>query len=215
MSRTLMLATLAVALSSSASAQLPERVVTGNTLRSERDPSIVLELREPATYVGADRWVLYGVADCEIHVFVEAGPDRKVSRLYWIQFEGYLPGVSAAYNGYTSPTRASIGGREFIVDGFLFRPGTPYSRPDSDRERVIKLLASKGYVLPEAMMMRRMVHLPTADRRKELMIIYAEDLAPAGYAAADLAAGGKSESERPRLEQELLDRAVARITARQ
>jgi hypothetical protein len=59
-----------------------------------------------------------------------------------------------------------------------------------------------------------MVHLPTPDRRKELMIIYAEDLAPTGFAAADLAAGGKSAGEMPRLERELLQRAVDRIRAR-
>jgi hypothetical protein len=192
----------------------PERVVKGNTLTSARDPQITLEIKPPVEYVGADRWVLYGVADCEVHVFVEAGKDKKVSRLYWIQFEGYLPEILGASYDYDSPTRVSIGGREFIVDGWFFPTNAPYRRPDSDREHVMNLLKAKGYTLPVEMMTRRMVHLPTADKRKELMIIYAEDLAPTGLAVADLKKGAKAEAEWSRLEKEILQRATERIAAR-
>ena len=192
----------------------PERVVAANTLRSERDPAVTLQLPSAVQYVGAHRWVLYGVADCEVHVFVEADSAKRVSRLYWIQFEGFLPHVTSSYTGYNSPVRVDLGGgREFIVDGGPFRPATNV-RAGSDRERVLELLKAKGYVLPPEMLLRRMVHLPTPDRRKELMIIYAEDLAPTGFAFADLTTGGKSAAELPRLERELLQRAVERIKAR-
>jgi len=191
----------------------PERVVKGNTLTSEHDPKITLTIKPPAEYVGADRWVLYGVADCEIQIFVEADKDKKVSRLYWIQFEGYLPEIAQAAYDYDSPTRVAIGGREFIVDGWFYATNAPYRRPDSDRERVMNLLKAKGYTLPAEMMTRRMVHLPTPDKRRELMIIYAEDLAPTGYTVADLKKGGKGEAEWPRLEKEMLQRATERITA--
>jgi len=30
--------------------------------------------------------VLYGMADCELHAFVEADSQKNVERLYWIQF---------------------------------------------------------------------------------------------------------------------------------
>lgn len=191
----------------------PERTVSGNTIRSERDPRITLEFRPPVEYVGADRWVLYGVADCEIHVFVEAGARKQVSRLFWVQFEAYLPAVRASYV-YDSPTRLDIRGREFIVDGGVLRTDAPYRRPDSDRERVTNLLIAKGYTLPAEMMTLRMVHLPDEQKRKELMIIYAEDLAPTGLTAADLSTGGKAEAEWPKLEKTLLRRASERITAR-
>jgi hypothetical protein len=192
----------------------PERTISASTLRSERDPAVTLQLPAAVQYVGAHRWVLYGVADCEVHVFVEADSTKKISRLYWVQFEGYLPHITASYNGYNSPVRVDLGGgREFIVDGGLFRT-TSASRPGSDRERVLELLKAKGYIVPPEMMTRRMVHLPTPDRRKELMIIYAEDLAPTGFSLADLATGGKSAAEWPRLERELLQRAVERIATR-
>jgi hypothetical protein len=194
--------------------QAPERIVKGNTLESARDPKITLEFRPPVEYVGADRWILYGVADCEVHVFVEAGKNKNVLRLYWVQFEGYLPEIAEAKYDYDSPTRVQIGGKEFIVDGWFYPTNAPYRRPDSDRERVMNLLHAKGYKLPAEMMTRRMVHLPDAEKRKELMIIYAEDLSPTGFTAADLKKGGKAEAEWPRLEKELLARATERISAR-
>ena len=191
----------------------PERVVEGNTLRSARDPVILLEIKAPVQYVGADRWVLYGVADCEVHVFVEADSAKNVSRLYWIQFEGYLPESPGRYDSYNSPIRADIGGREFIVDGGLMRTQST-SRAGSDRERVFEILKSKGFLLPIGMMYRRMVHLPTPDQRKELMIIYAENLAPTGYAVDDLVQGGKAAKEWSALAQALTHRGLDRLTAR-
>ena len=195
-------------------AQVPERTVKGSTLRSEHDPKITLELKGPVQYVGADRWELYGNADAEVHLFVEADSSKKVSRFYWIQFEAYLPSHPfSQYNGYTSPVHADIGGFDFIVDGGVRGAGGT-TRPGSDREHIMKLLAAKGYTLPDGMIMRRMVHLPTADRRKELMIIYAEDVAITGYTVADLSQGGKAEAELPRLESEQLKRALERIKAK-
>src|SRR5205085_3757302 len=56
-------------------------------------PGDRLTVRVPrsAAYAGGDHFVLQGVADCEIHVFVEADAGHRVRRLYWIQFEAYLP----------------------------------------------------------------------------------------------------------------------------
>jgi hypothetical protein len=33
-----------------------------------------------AAYVGANRFVLYGIADCELHAFVESDAHKKVQR---------------------------------------------------------------------------------------------------------------------------------------
>jgi hypothetical protein len=68
---------------------LPKPIVQSVT--SERDPKVRIQLPKSAQYVGADRWVLYGIADCELHAFVDADRQKNVQRLYWVQFEGYLP----------------------------------------------------------------------------------------------------------------------------
>jgi len=67
-----------------AQAAPPERKVVGNVVTSERDPAVRIELPKAAQYVGADRWVLYGIANCELHAFVEADAQKKVQRLYCI-----------------------------------------------------------------------------------------------------------------------------------
>ena len=54
-----------------AQAAAPERKVQGNVIVSERDPKVRIELPKLAQYVGADRWVLYGIADCELHIYAE------------------------------------------------------------------------------------------------------------------------------------------------
>src|SRR3954468_15515081 len=69
----------------------PERSVHGSTLTSSHDPAVEIRLPRAAKYVGAARWDLYGICDAELHVFVEADAHQQVQRLYWIQFEGYLP----------------------------------------------------------------------------------------------------------------------------
>jgi hypothetical protein len=58
-----------------AHAAAPERRVTGNRLISNSDPAITIEVPASARYLGAERWDLYGVADCELHLFVEADED--------------------------------------------------------------------------------------------------------------------------------------------
>ena len=57
----------------------PERKVMGNVVTSLRDPAIRIELPRDVEYVGADRWVLYGIADCELHAFVEADENKECS----------------------------------------------------------------------------------------------------------------------------------------
>jgi hypothetical protein len=188
----------------------PERTVEGGVLISRRDPAIRLAFAGAVEYAGADRWVLYDVADCEVHVFVEAGAQRRVKRLYWVQFEGYLPDVPHRYE-YDSPGRVTMGGLEFFADGGAQRSDAPYRRPDSDREHVVNLITAKGYRLPEALMIQRFVHLTDDTRRRELMIIYAEDLAPTGHSVDDLREGGKAADRWPKIEKALRRRALAGI----
>jgi hypothetical protein len=45
-------------------------------------------------------------------------------------------------------------------------------------------------------------------KRKELMIIYAEDFAPTGFTAADLKKGGKASDEWPDIEKNLVEIAT-------
>ena len=172
--------------SASAAEKIPERVVNGNTITSARDPAVRIELPQAAQYVGNSRWDLYDVADCELHVFVEADEQKLVRRLYWIQFEAYLPSNTHSYK-YKFEEKLTHAGLEFDVRARFGATNVP-GKPGSDLEHVMALLEKDGFRAPAEMMNVRLVYLPDADRRKELMLIYAEDLAPTGSTEAELLA---------------------------
>jgi len=188
----------------------PERKVEGNVITSDREPKIRIQVPTSVRYVGADRWALYGIADCELHAFVEADGQKNVERLYWIQFESYLPTKPELKHTYDSPRHAHIGGLDFYVDTWV-RSNDATTEQGSDREHIETLIHGKGYNMPAGMMYVRLVHLLDDQKRKELMIIYGEDLSDTGYTAAELRGGGKAYSRWPTIEEELVARAEKKI----
>ncbi|MGA7850419.1 MAG: hypothetical protein WCA13_15040 [Terriglobales bacterium] len=195
-----------VCVSLAAQVEAPDRKVDGNVIISERDPKIRIELPGSVQYVGADRWVLYGMADCELHAFVEADEQKNVQRLYWVQFEGYLPSKPDLKHTYDSPRHATMGGMDFYVDTWV-RPNDAAIDPGSDREHIEALIKAKAYKMPAGMMYVRFVHLLDDSKRKELMIIHGEDLNYTGYTAADLIEGGKAHARWPAIAESLVSRA--------
>lgn len=188
----------------------PERRVDGNTIISERDPKVRVELPKSVRYAGADRWVLYGIADCELHAFVEADGQNDVQRLYWVQFEQYLPSKPDLHHTYDSPRHAQIGGMDFYVDTWV-RSNSSKIDPGSDREHIENLIRAKSYKMPAGMMYVRLVHLLDEKKRKELMIIYGEDLASTGFTAAELGEGGKAHDKWLTIEKGLVERARQKV----
>ena len=187
----------------------PERKVEGTVVDSKRDPKVRVHLPRSAQYVGADRWVLYDMADCELHAFVDTYAEKHVRRLYWVQFEGYLPAKPELQHTYDSPTHADIGGMDFYVDTWV-RATNEEMRPGSDLEHILALIRNKGFLMPEGMTYVRLVHLFDT-KRKELMIIYGEDLAPTGLTAGDLKQNGKLHDRWPDIEKKSRDKAERSI----
>ena len=188
----------------------PERKVAGNVITSEFDPAVRIELPTSVKYVGADRWVLYGIADCELHAFVEADQSKNVQRLYWVQFEGYIPSRPELHHTYDSPRHANIGGLDFYVDTWT-RSKDEKIDAGSDREHIEQLIRAKGYTMPAGMAYVRFVHLLDAEKRKELMIIYGEDLSPAGLSAEDLKEKGRAHDRWAAIEKMVIDHGKERI----
>jgi hypothetical protein len=185
----------------------PERKVEPNAVISARDPKVRVEFPRSAQYVGADRWNLYDIADCELHAFVDSDAQKNVQRLYWVQFEGYLPSKPDLAHQYDSPRHTSVGGLDFYVDTWV-RSKDEQTQQGSDRQHIEELIRSKGFNV-------RLVHLLDERKRKELMIIYGEDLRPTGLSAADLSQGGKAFGQWPAIEKGLLERAEKKIAIQQ
>jgi len=188
----------------------PERKIEGSRVISQHDPAVDIRLPNSAQYAGADRWILYDIADCELHAFVEADAQHNVQRLYWVQFEAYVPSRPELKHTYDSPQHTQIGGMDFYVDTWA-RASNEETTPGSDREHIEALIRAHGYKMPPGMIYVRLVHLLDEQKRKELMIIYGEDVAATGFAAADLGEGGKAHDRWPQIAKGLVERAQQKI----
>ena len=73
------------------------------------------------------------------------------------------------------------------------------------------MVGKAGYTLPAHMMNVRLVQVLDEARRKELMFIYTEDLAPTGFTTAQLLDGDKNRPAWEPIKQQLIDRAYKRI----
>ncbi|HZI87225.1 MAG TPA: hypothetical protein VFD48_10345 [Pyrinomonadaceae bacterium] len=191
---------------SAASVQEP-RPVSGQVLTSTTMPQVRIEFDKNFKYVGSQSFVLYDVAKVEQHFFAELGKEGRVKRLYWIQFEGYLPNNSHSYS-YKAEKVVNMGGLDFIADARALNIKTSPSRPNSDGSKAREFLESKGHLLAgDEILMQRLVHLVDEAKRNELMVIYIEDLSKTGLTAADLAPNGRAAARWEEMSNGLLERA--------
>ena len=205
----LAIALLALVLFASAQTNPPiTRTVSGQVLTSKDTPAVRLEFDKAFKYVGAQSFVLYGVANAEQHFFVDADKDGRMKRFFWVQFEGYLPTNTNSYN-YKSPKIVNAGGFDFFADVYPRSLKGDLGRPDSDGNRARAFLSAKGLkMIGTEFISQRLVHMVDQAKRNELMIIYIEDLSDTGLTAADLSEGGSARARWPEFSQGLLDRAL-------
>jgi hypothetical protein len=169
-----------------------------HAVSSHAGPRVTIAVPSDASYVGNDRWMLFGIANCELYVFVRADTSKNVRALYWIQFESYVPSMPALHHVYTSRRHLTMGGLDFYVDTWTESNANGVKPPDtraleafirskgyavpagirsgSDEQHLYALLQRKGYHMPADVMSVRFVHLFDRQKRKELMIIYSEPL---------------------------------------
>jgi len=203
------IALLALVLLTAAQSNPPiTRIVAGQVLTSKDTPAVRLEFDKAFKYVGAQSFVLYGVANAEQHFFVDADKDGRMKRFFWVQFEGYLPTNTNSYN-YKSPKIVNAGGFDFFADVYPRSLKGDLGRPDSDGNRARAFLSAKGLkMIGTEFISQRLVHMVDQAKRNELMIIYIEDLSDTGLTAADLIEGGSARARWPEISQGLLDRAL-------
>jgi hypothetical protein len=174
------LAILVSSLASSQNTQTPavaplQRQVRERRIISNELPSADLTFGQRFRYVGGQVVNLYGNAEAEQHLFVSGDKAGIVQSFYWIQFEHFLPSNRMTYD--YQPTRTTdVGGLQFIYDVKRFSNYADLETDDpaSDGAAIRKLVAEHNLAFPQRTVRVRMFHLPTADRRSELMIIYGE-----------------------------------------
>jgi len=186
------------------------RTVAGQTVTSAALPAAILKFSDAFRYAGGQRFELYGVAVAEQHFFVDADPQKNVKRLFWLQFEEYLPTNDKTY-GYKMPRSTDVGPLTFLYDSRVF---TDYAaaipRPDSDSSRMRDLFAKTGYKFPQTGAMVRLVHLPGTNRRSELMMIYIEAVPAENLPAG--ATNGMPVDDKPEWAAKLIQNANQNLT---
>ena len=194
---------------------VPAASVSGNVVTHPVE-KVRVRVPKKAAYAGGERFNLYGVADAEIHVFVEADAAKKMQRLYWVQFESYLPSNDHRYDYAEGNTRFDLSGTPTWLVWGPRLTSAPY-RAGGDRESVMRILSRAGYSIPPEVLNVRMVQMlddpqGTGQGRRELMIIYSEDLAPTGKKVAELVVDGKPNEAFKPLEKPLIDRATTAVS---
>ena len=153
------------------------RHMKGRTIFSGEAPKVALSVRKGLRFIGTQKVNLHGNAEAEQYVFARSGSNRTVERFYLVQFEHFLPTNNLTYNYASMPT-TQIDSLHFnydvksLPDIAVLLKGDP----DSDGAAMESLLERQHLSLPLQTAVVRMFHLPSADHRSELMIIYGEAL---------------------------------------
>ena len=150
---------------------------------------------------------LHGNAEAEQYVFARSGRDNILQRFYLIQFEHFLPTNNLTYD-YASMRTTQINSLKFNYDVKSFPNLGALLMEDqgSDGAAMEQLLAKQHLLLPHNTAWVRMFHLPSADHRTELMIIYGEAL-PQNTAVPVREGGVQLDTESPDSAQMFLEHA--------
>lgn len=197
-----------VALLLAGTADLPKRTVTGNTITSDKSPAITMKVDSGLKYVGVFPFKIRDIAAGERHVWVDADKQKRIKRLFILQFEGFLEGSGQVYRyGPRNVTR--LGANDYNSNGFFYSD-TEYNRerPGNEAELTRKFLEEKGYKLDAEQLLYRFYRgLPEDGNRNEFLIFYIEPMADLGISLKDVSANQDSEPEK-RLIAQARERAL-------
>jgi hypothetical protein len=156
------------------------RRVRGNKLISDTLPKITVEVDRDFTYVGRFDFKIRDVAAGERFVFVDAGKDKKVRRLFLAQFEGFLPSNTHTYN-YNFDNAALMNGHKFRQNTWAYsNAASEMENPQNEGVLTARLLREKGYKIEDEFMMSRFVTVPDTERRNEMILYYLENVSTSG-----------------------------------
>lgn len=196
-----------------ASAPLAQRTVRTTTIVSSALPRADLTFGDGFRFVGADTINLFGNAEAEQYLVVKGAAAGPVDAFCWAQFEHFLPTNVYTYD-YKPVRTVDFDGLRFIYD---VKSWADYSvtttDSGSDGAAVAALLARHGLAFPKRVVRLRMFHLPTPDRRTELMIIYGESL-PENSSTPTARTGIPLDSAYPDIAKSVLARLQQRLVVR-
>ena len=183
------------------------RRIKGRTVFSRESPKANMSIGKGFRFIGTQPVNLHGNADAEQYVFARSGRGNIVESFYLIQFEHFLPTNTFTYD-YASMPATQIGNLRFNYDVRSWPDLGALLREDrgSDGAAMEQLFAKQHLVLPQNAVIVRMFHLPSADHRTELMILYGEAL-PRASAVPVRKGGVQLDTESPATAERFLGHA--------
>ncbi len=164
----------------------PQRTVQNNVITSTANPVIKIKVADELKYLGSFPFTLgSGVAAGERHVWVKADKNQRVTKLFILQFEGYVPGSPHRYN-YQPRNVTLLGAHDYNANGFLY-DDTQYHKehPGNEAEMTRKFLEARGYMLDAEQLLYRFYRSLPEDHRNEFLIFYIEPLKELGITMKD------------------------------
>lgn len=169
--------------------KVPDRYVKDNKLISQTLPEIEIQVAEEFTYAGSFFFEIKAMSEeypPEIHgkaiaagdryVFVAADANKKVTKLFIVQLEGFLPEIEYTYN-YNFSTADSIGNNKYRQNIWFYDSAKlAGENPENEGALTRAFLKNKGYSMEDEFMMSRWVGLASKDRKNEIIIYYLEML---------------------------------------
>jgi hypothetical protein len=163
----------------------PVRTVAKNVITSAADPAIAIKVDKDLKYLGSFAFTIKNVAGGERHIWVQADRNKRVQRMFILQFEGYFPDSPHRYN-YSPRNVTHLGANDYNSNGFLY-DDAEYHRehPGNEAEGTRKFLEARGYKLDAEQLLYRFYRsLPDVDpaksNRNEFLIFYIEPMKELG-----------------------------------
>ena len=180
------------------------RFVKDRTLVSRAFPDIKVKVDRNFKYVGNFDFNLKGVAKGERFVFVDA-KKHEVQRIFIAHFESFLPENNQVYR-YDLQNAPKIGKHSFLERAFAFSNQKAGSDPTGEAALTMKFLRDKGYVLEDEMMMSGFITVPDAEKKHELILLYAENVSQTNHQLSEFYANN--------VETEIWKQISAKLTQR-
>ena len=166
----------------------PLRVVKGQVLTSAAFPSIQLRISRKFRYLGKFSFTVPNMSKGERYIFAEL-QGRGVKKLFIAQFEGILPDSPQTYN-YNFADALTVGAYKFKQNTFAFNARDSLKKdPPDEGSLTTQFLSKHRYITEDEMMAARLVNVPDAERKHELILFYMENISDSGHRLQDFYSG--------------------------
>jgi hypothetical protein len=186
----------------------PVRTVRDNTLVSDQLPAVSVEVQKDFKFLGRIPLNIHDIAVGERFIFVQAGRNRHITRMFIVQMEGFLPGVDDIYR-WKMENPIKLGHQDYRHNiSFYDNEAEIRQNPGSEAEATMSFLKAKGYLLDPELMQSRFARVVGDDRRHEFLLFYTENMKDRGLKLADFSEDKPASARKLRIEKALTKRSL-------